>query len=96
MSAKLFHFAVRNDRTLESIQFYGQGDGVEAAFKDAMKILSEAFRPKNDGKQRDANTGGVLLPDGRRVSRTLKDFESDTPYDAKLAQPNPNIFELEE
>ena len=74
---KLFHFTVRNDRTGETIEFKGQGEALDEAFKDGYKLMGETFRPKNDGKARDPITCNVTTKNGQKVPRTLKEWESD-------------------
>lgn len=74
---RLFHFTVRNDRTGETIEFKGQGENLPDAFKDGYKLMGETFRPKNDGKARDPITCNVTTKDGKKVARTLRDWESD-------------------
>lgn len=74
---KLFHFTVRNDRTGESIEFKGQGESLDEAFKDGYKLMGETFRPKNDGQKRDPIDCNVTAKDGRKVLRKLREWESD-------------------
>lgn len=89
----MFHFSIRREATKETLEILGQGETVEAAFKDAMKLLGETFRPKNDGRQRPPTSGAVVLPDGARVSKTLKEFEAPV---TKPVADDANIFSLDE
>lgn len=77
---KLYHFTIRNDRTQETITFYGQGERLDEAFKEGVKNCGDTFRPKNDGKARQPNSCAVTLRGGRRVTRTFSEWESDIPY----------------
>lgn len=90
MSLKMFEFTVTNTRTKESAAFLGQGLTMEEAWKDGAKILNETFRANSNGQTTNGkgqpNTLGVQLPDGRRVTRLLRDFEGDEKYDEGRAQ----------
>lgn len=66
---KLWPIAVQNPVTKEWLRFIGQGSTVAEAVKDGIDNVT------NIG----ANAA-VALPDGRKVNRPLKQFESDTPY----------------
>lgn len=74
---KMFEFAVKNTKTGESTKFLGQGMTVAEAIKDGLKCVTDTFRPKNDGKQRDDVGLGVITPSGAVVKRSLAEFESD-------------------
>lgn len=73
---RLFHFAVRNDSSQESLQFKGQGERMEEAFKDGLKLMGETFRPKNDGKQRPSLKCNVTTAAGQIVLKTFAEWES--------------------
>lgn len=84
MSLKMFMFTVTNTRTKESADFLGQGETMEEAWKDGLKILNDTYRANSNGQtttgKGQPNTMGVQLPDGRRVTRRLKEFEGDETY----------------
>lgn len=84
MSLKMFEFTAVNTRTKESAAFLGQGETMDEAWKDAVKNLHDKFRANSNGQtttgKGQPNTMGVLLPNGARVSRTIKEFESDQPF----------------
>jgi hypothetical protein len=86
MSLKLFEFTAKNTRTGESACFLGQGVTMDEAWKDAVKLLNDSFRPNSNGQtttgKGQPNTTAVQLPNGRRVTRLLRDFEGDEPYKA--------------
>ncbi len=84
MSLKMFAFRVVNMTTKESCSFLGQGVTLAAAFADGLKGTQEAFRPKNDGRQRSQIGLSVRLPSRKFVIRDLVRFESDKPHDAVL------------
>lgn len=76
----MYQISVRNPVTRETCVFLGQGESLSAAVKDGIDGVGKVFRPKNDGKERIPGTCTVILPDGRSVNRTVKAFESETPY----------------
>ena len=84
MSLKMFRFSAENMTTGESADFIGSGETLDDAWKDAVEVLNDTFRPNSNGQtttgKGQPNTMGVRLPDGRRVTRLLRDFESSTPY----------------
>ena len=80
MSLKLFKFSVENTVTGESCAFLGQGETVADAFKEGSANTSALFRPSTSGAKRPEHGVAVTTKDGRKVSRTLKEFESDQPY----------------
>ena len=80
---KMYRFKVQNMRTREVAGFLGQGMDIAEAFKEGLKNCSDPFRPNSNGKKTHEHGIGVTLPDGREVSRTVKEFESDVPYGAQ-------------
>jgi hypothetical protein len=86
----MFEFTVTNTRTKESAAFLGQGLTMDEAWKDGVKILNDTFRANSNGQKTSGkgqpNTLGVQLPDGRRVTRELRDFEGDEKYDEGRAK----------
>jgi hypothetical protein len=80
MSLKMWRFKVENMRTGETCGFLGQGETMDAAWKEGLKNCTDAFRPSTSGAKRPEHGIGVTTKDGRDVSRTVKEFESDVPY----------------
>jgi len=79
MSLKLFEFSVKNTRTGESTAFLGQGTTVKQAFDDGTANVIDSFRPSSNGQKRPPHGLAVTGSDGQVRSRTLAQFEGDTP-----------------
>lgn len=76
----MYEIFVRNPVTKETAKFLGQGETMQDAVKDGLSVIGKPFRPKQDGKERELTTLGVKLPSGEWVNRSVKRFESETPY----------------
>ncbi len=86
MSLKQFRFTIENTKTRETARFLGQGETVEEAWKDGFKNIQDPFRPSSSGAKRPEHGCAVTLPSGAIVSRTLKEFQGDRPYQPEEAK----------
>jgi hypothetical protein len=80
MSAlKFFTFFVMNDDTREIATFIGQGSTMDEAWRDAMKLINEKFRPDSNGGG-DVQKLCVHTQSGQVVHRFREEFESSIPH----------------
>lgn len=88
----MFEIRVKNSMTKEVICFTGQGTTLADAVKDGLSLVGQVFRPKNDGQLRTPSPAHILLPDGRHVNRSVKDFEGDTAFSDSI--PSAEVVDI--
>lgn len=70
---RMFKFTMTN-KVGDTATYLGQGLTEEEARAEGLNNCNDPFRPSSNGERRPDHGLAVVKADGRRVSRTLRDF----------------------